>query len=147
MINILTANIDKELKAAMLSKNTTRLTALRALKSALINKADGKELSDTEALNVVQKQIKQRKDSSTIYKEQNRPELEAVEEAEILILTEFLPKQMSVEEVTVILEQIILKSGASSVKDTGKVMGLATKELAGKIDNKTIGEIVKKILS
>lgn len=142
--------INTEIKQAMLSKNESRLTALRAIKSALLlaNTEKGKgEMNEQEEAKILQKLIKQRKDSATIYKEQNRNDLLEKEEAEIQVIEEFLPEQLSEEEVRAEITKIIEQTGASSMKDMGKVMGLANKNMAGKAEGKLISTIVREMLS
>lgn len=142
--------INTEIKQAMLSKNESRLTALRAIKSALLlaNTEKGKgEMNEQEEAKILQKLIKQRKDSATIYKEQNRNDLLEKEEAEIQVIEEFLPEQLSEEEVRAEITKIIEQTGASSMKDMGKVMGLANKNMVGKAEGKLISTIVREMLS
>lgn len=142
--------INTEIKQAMLSKNESRLTALRAIKSALLlaNTEKGKgEMNEQEEAKILQKLIKQRKDSATIYKEQNRNDLLEKEEAEIQVIEEFLPEQLSEEEVRAEITKVIEQTGASSMKDMGKVMGLANKNMAGKAEGKLISTIVREMLS
>ena len=139
------------MKAAMKAKDTQSLEALRSIKSALLlaqtetgAKAD---LSEEEEIKLLQKQVKQRKDSATIYKEQGREDLAEPELAQAKIIEQFLPKQLSEEEVGKIVAEIIAETGASSMADMGKVMGLASTRLAGKADGKTISTAVKLRLS
>src|SRR5699024_2790357 len=139
--------INTEIKQAMLSKNESRLTALRAIKSALLlaNTEKGKgEMNEQEEAKILQKLIKQRKDSATIYKEQNRNDLLEKEEAEIQVIEEFLPEQLSEEEVRAEITKIIEQTGSSSMKDMGKVMGLANKNMVGKAEGKLISTIVRE---
>lgn len=139
------------LKTAMLAKDEAALRSLRAIKAAIIiaKTAEGAkgEISDDDEIKLLQKLVKSRKDSLEIFQEQNRPELARKEEEEIAIIEKFLPKQMSTEEVRVELEKIIASTGASSPADMGKVMGVATKQLAGKTDGKTISALVKELLN
>jgi uncharacterized protein YqeY len=140
----------EKMKEAMKSKDTIALEALRALKSAFLlanTSGSGVELSEADEIKIVQKLVKQRKDSATIFKEQGREDLAGPELAQSAILEKFLPAQMSEEEITAVIEKIIADSGASSMKDMGKVMGIASKQLAGKADGKTISSIVKSSLS
>lgn len=142
--------INTEIKNAMLSKNEGRLTALRAIKSALLlaNTEKGKgEMNEQEEAKILQKLIKQRKDSAVIYKEQNRNDLLEKEEAEIRVIEEFLPEQLNEDEVRAEITKIIEQTGASSMKDMGKVMGIANKNMAGKAEGKLISSIVREILS
>ena len=143
--------ISNDIKSAMLAKNKIRLEALRGVKKEFLEAktakgADG-DLSDETAVKILQKMVKQRKDSAAIYREQNRPELAEKELAESNVIEEYLPKQMSPEELEKALKEIITQAGATSAKDMGKVMGLATKELAGKTEGRLISEAVKRLLS
>lgn len=142
--------INSDLKQAMREKNKVKLTALRAAKSAFLlakTESSNKDLSDERELSIIQKLVKQRHDSASIYKEQNRPDLFEQENAEAEILSEYLPEQLSEEKLEAFIKEIIIETGAESIKDMGKIMGVATKKLAGKADNKTISGIVKKMLS
>jgi hypothetical protein len=145
------STLDQHIKAAMLSKAEGRLRALRALKSALLiartEGPAGQEMSEEAELKIVQKQIKQRKDSIEIYKGQNRADLVQIEEEELSVLEEFLPKQMSAEELEASIRAIVAKLGVSDPKEMGKVIGAANKELAGKTEGKLIADMVKKVLS
>ena len=139
------------MKTAMKAKDSQSLEALRAVKSALLlaqtetgSKAD---LSEEEEIKLLQKQVKQRKDSAAIYKEQGREDLAEPELVQAKIIEQFLPKQLSPEEVEKIVAEIIAESGATSMADMGKVMGLASARLAGKADGKTISTAVKAKLS
>ena len=140
----------EKMKEAMKSKDTTALEALRALKSAFLlanTSGSGVELSESDEIKIVQKLVKQRKDSAAIFNEQGREDLAEPELAQSAVLEKFLPAQMSEEEITAVIEKIIADTGASSMKDMGKVMGMASKQLAGKADGKTISGIVKSSLS
>jgi len=140
----------EQIKTAMKAKDTVSLEALRALKSAflLANTSGGDvELSEEDEIKIVQKLVKQRKDSAALYLEQNRNDLAEPELAQAKVLEQFLPKQMSEEELKTAISEIIKKTGASSMKDMGKVMGMASKQFAGKADGKTISGIVKELLS
>ena len=140
----------ERMKEAMKSKDTTALEALRALKSAFLlanTSGSGVELTESDEIKIVQKLVKQRKDSAAIFKEQGREDLAGPELAQSAVLEKFLPAQMSEEEITAVIEKIIADAGASSMKDMGKVMGIASKQLAGKADGKTISSIVKSSLS
>ena len=140
----------EKMKEAMKSKDTTALEALRALKSAFLlanTSGSGVELSESDEIKIVQKLVKQRKDSAAIFNEQGREDLAEPELAQSAVLEKFLPAQMSEEEITTVIEKIIADTGASSMKDMGKVMGIASKQLAGKADGKTISGIVKSSLS
>lgn len=143
--------IDQEIKQAMLAKDQARLRGLRAIKAALLlaktEKGPSEEITEEAELKLLQKLIKQRKESADIYKQQGREDLSSVEEEEIAVISAFLPKQMDEAEIEQVIVRLIQSSGASSVKDMGKLMGLANKELAGKADGKLIAEIVKKQLA
>ena len=146
----LTTQIDQEIKQAMLGKQEARLRGLRAIKSALLlartEKGASEEISQETEMKVLQKLIKQRKESADIYKAQNREDLYKIEAEEMEVIEGFLPKQMERCEIEVYLKDLINRVGATSVKDMGKVMGAANKELAGKADGKTISEVVKQLL-
>jgi len=140
----------EKMKEAMKSKDTTALEALRALKSAFLlanTSGSGVELTESDEIKIVQKLVKQRKDSAAIFNEQGRDDLAEPELAQSAVLEKFLPAQMSEEEITAVIEKIIADTGASGMKDMGKVMGIASKQLAGKADGKTISGIVKSSLS
>ena len=143
--------IDQEIKKAMLAKNQPQLRGLRAIKAAILlartEKGSTEEMTEDTELKILQKLIKQRKESSDIYKQQGREDLASVEDEEIEVIGAFLPKQLDRSEVEVIISTIIKDTGASSMKDMGKVVGLANKELAGKADGKLIAEIVKAQLA
>lgn len=144
-------NLEKEvmtrLKSAMKAKDTLALEALRALKSAILlaKTASGNsgELGESQALKLVQKLVKQRKDSAALFMEQNREDLAKPELAQAEVISQFLPKQLDEKEIESIVKGIIEKTGANSMKDMGKVMGMANKEMAGKADGSTISKIVK----
>ncbi len=142
--------IEGEIKSAMLARDKVRLTALRAIKSLILleetKEGFSGELSAEDELKVLTKSAKQRKDSAEIYEKQNRTDLLEVELAELAIIQEFLPKALSTEELVQAIKAIIASSGATGPKDMGKVMGLASKELAGKADGKEISEQVKLLL-
>ena len=143
--------IDVSIKSAMKSKDSLALESLRAIKSAILlfktQSGSSNDLSTDDEIKILQKLVKQRKESADIYKNQNRLELSEVELNQASIIESFLPKQMSHDEVSLVVDQIINKLGATTMKDMGKVMGLASKELSGKSDGKTISEIVRKKLS
>ena len=143
--------IDQDIKQAMLAKNDVKLRGLRAIKSALLlartEKGASEEISEETEIKVLQKLIKQRKESADIYKQQNRDDLYKVEVEEMEVIEVYLPKQMDKAEVEAFLKDLISRVGATSVKDMGKVMGAANKELAGKADGKTISEVVKQLLA
>lgn len=144
-------NIDKDIKSAMLSKDAARLRGLRAIKAALLvaksEKGATDVLTDETEIKVLQKLVKQRKESAEIYQQQNRDDLYQIELEEMQVIEAYLPKQMSREEVAVHVKDAIERSGAVSMKDMGKVMGLVNKELAGKADGKAISELVKELLA
>jgi len=140
-----------ELKAAMRAKDAVKLEALRAIKSGLLlaqtESGSKEEISEDEELKLLQKLVKQRKDSAMIYKEQNREDLAQPELDQAAVIEQFLPAQLSEAEIEQKVKDIIAKTGASGMKDMGKVMGMASSELAGKADGKTISMIVKRELS
>jgi len=140
-----------ELKTAMLAKNEAGLRGLRAIKAAIIlaktSEGAGGELKEEEETRLLQKLVKQRKDSLTIYQQQNRPDLAKKEEEEITVIERFLPKQLDEQALKAALSKIIAETGASSPADIGKVMGIATKQLAGQADGKTISAVAKELLT
>ena len=140
-----------EMKDAMRSKNEGVLRSLRAIKAAIIvaKTAEGAkgEIGEADELRLLQKMVKQRKDSLEIFTQQGRPELAAKEQEEIEIIERFLPRQMSESELKEAVQAIIRDSGATSPADMGKVMGLANKQLSGKADGKTISTMVKELLN
>lgn len=147
----LITTIDQDIKAAMLAKQADRLRALRAVKSALLlaltEKGASEALTEEAEIKVLQRLVKQRKESAEIYKAQNRPDLYQIEAEEQEIIETYLPKQLSPADIEAAIKQVIASVGATSVKDMGKVMGAANKALAGKADGKTISEMVKQLLS
>ena len=140
-----------DLKTAMLAKDEAALRSLREVKAAILlaktSEGAAGELKEEDEIKLLQKLVKQRKDSLEIYQQQNRADLAKKEEEEIAIISKFLPQQMAAEEVKAELIKIIAAVGASSPADMGKVMGAATKQLAGKADGKTISMLVKELLS
>ncbi len=143
-------NIMEAMKTAMKAKDQVALAALRAVKSELIlAKTSGasSELTKADENKLLQKLVKQRKDSAAIFTEQNREDLASPELDQAAVLAQFLPKQMTEEEVEKVVSEIIAQTGANSMKDMGKVMGLTNSQLAGKADGKTISGIVKRKLS
>lgn len=148
---MLSNTIDQEIKQAMLAKNQAHLRGLRAIKAALLlaktEKGTSEQITEETELKILQKLIKQRRESSDIYKQQGRADLAIIEDEEIEVINNFLPKQMEPEEVKAVIAQIIAETGSTSVKDMGKVMGLANKQLAGKADGKLIAEVVKTQLA
>ena len=139
-----------QMKAAMKAKDAAALEALRAVKSAILlakTENSQQDLSEEEEIKILQKLVKQRKDSAILYREQNREDLAEPEEKQAEVIAQFLPEQLSEAEIEEKVEAIIAQTGAEGMKDMGKVMGLASKELAGKADGKTISMIVKKKLA
>ena len=143
--------VSADIKAAMLARDKVRLEALSGVKKEFLEAktakgGDGERADDAE-MKILVKMVKQRKESAAIYVEQNRPELAEEELAQAAVIESYLPKQMSEEELTAALKAIIEKVGATSAKDMGKVMGTATKELAGKADGKAISAKVRELLA
>ena len=140
-----------ELKTAMLAKDEAALRSLREVKAAILlaktSEGASGELKEEDEIKLVQKLVKQRKDSLEIFQQQNRTDLAKKEEEEIAIISKVLPQQLSAEEIKAELVKIIAAVGASSPADMGKVMGAATKQFAGKADGKTISALVKELLS
>ena len=146
----LTDQINQDIKAAMLAREKDKLEALRSIKAALLvemTKGTEHELAEDVELKLLMRLQKQRNESAEIYREQGRDDLAEVEETQAGIIGNYLPKQMSEEEVTAVLKEIISKTGATSMADMGKVMGAATSQLAGKADGKMISGIVRKLLA
>ncbi len=145
----LEVKITEDLKTAMKAKDQAALRTIRAVKTALqIQKTDGSGTVMDEGLEIklIQKLIKSRKDSLEIYEKQERDDLAATEKEEIAILEKYLPAQLSIEELKPIIQEIISKTGASSMKDMGKVMGMANGQLKGQADGKSISIVVKELL-
>ncbi len=143
--------ISEDIKTAMKARATERLEALRGVKKEFLEArtakgADG-ELSDEQATRILAKMIKQRKESAEIYSTQNRPELAQAELAQAAVIEEYMPRQLSEEELRERLREIIARTGATSPKDMGKVMGVASKELAGQAEGRAISAAVKELLS
>ncbi len=142
--------LNSKLKAAMREKNKIALESLRAIKSDILllqTQSGAKETpDDAEITKLLQKLVKQRKESASIFREQGRVDLAEPEEAQIEIISQFLPEQLSAEEVEKVIDEVIQSMGATTMKEMGKVMGMANKQLAGKADGKIIAEIVKKRL-
>lgn len=139
-----------DLKEAMKNKDEAAKRGIRAIKAAiLLAKTDGsgEEINDEKEIKILQKLVKQRRDSLEIYEKQDREDLAVVEREEIEVIERYLPKQLSEAELEVVLKKIIADTGAEGMKDMGKVMGAATKELAGKADGKLISQVVRKLLS
>lgn len=143
--------VSGDIKTAMLARDKVRLEALRGIKKEFLEAKTAKggdgELSDDAALKIIAKMVKQRKESASIYTEQNREDLAGEELAQAAIIEEYLPKQLSEEELTAALKEIIARVGATSAKEMGKVMGTATKELAGKAEGKAISAKVRELLA
>lgn len=146
----LSDKIGEELKVAMRAKDKTALASLRAIKSAILlaqtEKGVGTQLTEDEELKLLQRLQKQRKDSLEIYEKQNREDLAADERDQLAVIERFLPKPMSQDELDTYLKALIAKVGASGPQDMGKIMGPASKELAGKADGKTISARVRELL-
>ena len=143
--------INADIKTAMLAKDEKGLRSLRAIKAAIIlaktAEGAGGEIKQEDEIKMLQKLVKQRKDSLEIFTQQNRPELAQKESEEIEVIEKYLPKQLDTETLKTLIQTIITETGASSPADMGKVMGTASKQLAGKADGKTISAIVKELLS
>lgn len=143
--------VSGDIKTAMLARDKVRLEALRGIKKEFLEAKTAKggdgELSDDAALKILAKMVKQRKESASIYTEQNREDLAGEELAQAAIIEEYLPKQLSEEELTAALKEIIARVGATAAKEMGKVMGTATKELAGKAEGKAISAKVRELLA
>ena len=143
--------VSGDIKAAMLARDKVRLEALRGIKKEFLEAKTAKggdgELADDVAMKILAKMVKQRKETAAIYTEQNRPELAQNELAQANVIEEYLPKALSEEELTVVLKEIIARVGASSPKEMGKVMGVASKELSGKADGKVISAKVRELLA
>ncbi|MEL6122295.1 MAG: GatB/YqeY domain-containing protein [Bacteroidota bacterium] len=139
-----------DLKEAMKSKNQPSLRGIRAIKAAiLLAKTDGsgKELDSAGEIKLLQKLVKQRQESLDIYEKQGREDLASVEKEEIAVIQKYLPAQMSEDEIKAIVQEVMTKTGASGMKDMGKVMGAASAKLAGRADGKTLAAIVKELLA
>ncbi|GAT63936.1 MULTISPECIES: GatB/YqeY domain-containing protein [Paludibacter] len=143
--------VSDDIKAAMLAKEKVKLEALRGIKKEFLEAKTAKgsdgELTDEQAVKILQKMVKQRKDSASIYTEQGRPELAETELAEATVIEAYLPQQMSDEELTAAIQAIVAQVGATGPKEMGKVMGVASKQLAGKAEGRLISEKVKSILN
>ncbi|MBS2100324.1 GatB/YqeY domain-containing protein [Carboxylicivirga linearis] len=146
----LEVTLNNDIKEAMKAKDRVRLEALRGVKKEVLEaktaKGGGGELDDTAIVKIIQKMVKQRKDAAALYKEQNREDLAEKELEEVVAISGYLPAQMSKDELTAAVKAIIEKTGATSMKEMGKVMGVASKELAGKADGKDISAVVKELL-
>ncbi|HEY0261911.1 MAG TPA: GatB/YqeY domain-containing protein [Chitinophagales bacterium] len=143
--------INNDIKAAMLAKDQASLRGLRAIKAAIqlakTEKGASEHLSEEREIALLTKLIKQRKESIGIYETQNRADLATTEKEEVAVIEKYLPAQMSEEEVKAVIQKIIAETGATSAKEMGKVIGAASKALAGKADNKLVADIVKSLLS
>lgn len=143
--------IDKEIMEAMKAKDKVRLETLRGVKTAFMESTTAKgashDLTEEQSVAILQRMVKQRKDSAAIYEEQSRVELAEQELKEVEVLESYLPEQLTQEELDKAITDIIEQTGASSLKDMGKVMGVATKSLAGKSEGRAIADTVKKLLS
>jgi uncharacterized protein YqeY len=146
----LITQIDQDIKLAMLAKQADRLQGLRAIKSALLlaktEKGASEEITPEAEIKVLQKLVKQRKESADIYKTQGRDDLYQIEMAEMAVIEPYLPQQMTRFEIEGFIQELIGRIGATSIQDMGRVMGMANKELAGQADGKTISEVVKQLL-
>ncbi|MCX6230791.1 MAG: GatB/YqeY domain-containing protein [Bacteroidetes bacterium] len=144
--------INNDIKAAMLAKDKGKLEALRAIKAALLLIKTGKDTATAEVpeeveLQTLQKLVKQRKEAAEMYKSSNRMDLYDVEMFQVSIIEKYLPVQLSEAEVKAIVQQLITENGATGIKDMGKIMGLASKQLTGKADNKIVAAFVKELLA
>ena len=143
--------VSKDIVAAMKAKDKVTLEALRNIKKLFIEAktAPGANdtLDDAAALKILQKLAKQGHDSADLYTQQNRPDLAEAEMAQVKVIESYLPKALSAEEIEAAVKEIIAQTGATSIKEMGKVMGLASKQLAGKADGKAISDVVKKLLA
>ncbi len=143
--------INEDIKQAMINKDKEKLEALRSIKAAMLLEKTGKDVTggiipESVELKMLQRLVKQRRESAEIYKAQGRPDLAEPEIFQAAIIEKYLPEQMTDEEVIAVVKQVIDDTGATGIKDMGKVMGLASKQIAGKADNKMIAEIVKRLL-
>lgn len=139
--------INADIKAAMLAKEAQRLEALRAIKAELLlANTSGTAVTEDTEIKILQKLIKQRKEAAEIFAANKRDDLASHDLFQAEVTQEYLPKQMSEDELTALIKDIITQTGAAGIKDMGKVMGMASKQLAGKAENKTVSEIVKKLL-
>jgi len=142
--------INDDIKSAMLAKDKRKLEALRAVKAAILlaktDKGSAGGIETDAEMKILQKLVKQRRESADIYKQQNRADLVEEEEFQLLVISKYLPEQLSEEDVRKIIKETIAETGATSIKEMGKVMGAATKKLAGKADNRMISAIIKELL-
>ncbi|CAN5253094.1 GatB/YqeY domain-containing protein [soil metagenome] len=146
----LETTINDEIKKAMLAKDQVGLRALRAVKTAIqvarTSEGANGEVTEAQELQILQKLVKTRKDSLDIYKQQNRPDLAVKEQEEVEVIERFLPKQLGADELKAEIQKVMAETGATTMKDMGKVMGLANARLAGRADNRSISEMVKGLL-
>lgn len=147
----LVTTINTDLKEAMMAKDDVRLRGLRAIKAAILlaqtEPGAEKELSAEKEIQLLQKLVKQRKDSIDIYRQQHRDDLANKEQEEVNVIEKYLPKQLSEDEIIAVVRNIIQTSGATGMKDMGKVMGIASKEMAGKADGSKISQLIKQLLN
>lgn len=147
----LETTINDNLKKAMLAKDEKGLRAIRAIKAAILlaktSEGGGAGLSEEAEIKLLQKLVKQRKDSIEIFEQQNRPDLAVKEKEEVEVIEQYLPKQLDEAELRTIIAGIIQQAGVTNISGLGQVMGIASKQLAGKADGKTISSIVKELLS
>lgn len=144
-----TEKLNTDIKQAMLAKDAVKLAALRAIKSAVLlaqTSGKGTEVSDEDFTGIINRMVKQRMDSIAVYEQQNRLDLAEEEKAQLEVVKAYLPPQMGDDELEKIVADIVARTGASSPTEFGKVMGAASKELAGKADNKRVSEIIKRLL-
>ena len=142
--------INQDLKTAMKAKDQAALRSVRAIKAQLMlmeTDGSGAEITSDKEIKLLQKLVKQRQDSLTIYEEQGREDLAVTEREEIEVISKYLPEQLSEDELRVILDEVIKATGAESMKDMGKVMGMAGKKIAGRADNKIVAGLIKSMLS
>ena len=140
--------INADVKASMLARDAKRLEAVRAMKAVILYlKTSAEGLTEDSAMKAIQKEVKKRKETADIYNQQGRADLAEVETAQALIMEEYLPKQMTEDEIKAGLKEIMAQTGASGIADLGKVMGAANKAFSGKADNKIVSALVKEMLS
>lgn len=147
---ILTEKINNDIKEAMKSKDKVALAAIRSIKSAILleeTKGGESQVDDTKVIQIIQKLLKQRKDSAALYREQGREDLVKEEMDQAEIIEKYLPKQLSESEIKEVVLKAVQTTGATNAKDMGKVMGIVSKELAGKADNKFVADVVKNVLN
>ncbi|WP_342664592.1 GatB/YqeY domain-containing protein [Hugenholtzia roseola] len=143
--------IETEIKTAMRERNSIKLEALRAIKAAILlaqtEKGASEQLSEQQEMQILMKQVRQRKESYELYQSQNRSDLAEREKAEMEVIETFLPKMMDENEIKAALSELIAQMGGATIKEMGKVMGMATKALAGKAENQLVSKVVKELLS